>query len=153
MRKQIVMALCALFALTVGVTAASADGGGNSADAHLCQNGGWQSLFTSTGATFANQDQCVSYAAQGGTIFTTPSPFPATKSACEALGGTFSTDPSTSFDGPSAGGTFVWTCNNGPSQAFSVSLLNDCRTDGGKALSDMIFSGSRPFDSTCFASS
>src|SRR5262249_56150903 len=125
MRKQIVMALCALFALTVGVAAASADGGGNSANAHLCQNGGWQSLFTSTGGTFANQDQCVSYGAQGGTIFTTPNPFPATKSACEALGGTFSTDPSTSFDGPSARGTFLWPSNNRPPPASSLSLPTD----------------------------
>jgi hypothetical protein len=39
---------------------------GNSANAHSCQKGGWQSLFTSTGSPFASQGACVSYGAQGG---------------------------------------------------------------------------------------
>jgi hypothetical protein len=42
---------------------------GNSLNAHLCQKDGWQGLVTSTGAPFASQDACVSYGAEGGTLF------------------------------------------------------------------------------------
>ena len=83
-------------ALAVAVAAiaagpASAKGGGNSANAKLCQKGGWQSLFTSTGGTFASQDECVSYGAQGGTILTAPPNL--WQAGCEANGGTFSQVP------------------------------------------------------------
>ena len=83
-------------ALAVAVAAiaagpASAKGGGNSANAKLCQKGGWQSLFTATGGTFASQDECVSYGAQGGTILTAPPNL--WQAACETNGGTFSQAP------------------------------------------------------------
>src|SRR5262249_26774680 len=35
----------------------------------LCQKGGWQSLVTSTGSTFASEEQCVAYAATGGALY------------------------------------------------------------------------------------
>ena len=41
---------------------------GNSDAAHLCQKGGWEELQRSDGTTFANQDECVSYAASGNTL-------------------------------------------------------------------------------------
>ncbi len=41
---------------------------GNSANAKLCQKNGWQSLYRSTGEPFASQDDCVAYAAKGGTL-------------------------------------------------------------------------------------
>jgi hypothetical protein len=55
----------------VALVAASAAlaGGGNSANAKLCQKGGWQTLQQSNGAPFANQSACVSYGAAGGTVF------------------------------------------------------------------------------------
>jgi hypothetical protein len=86
--------LAGALALVVAAIAAGpalAKGGGNSANAKLCQNGGWQSLFTATGGTFADQGECVSYAAQGGTIVTEPPN--AWRAACEANGGTFSQVP------------------------------------------------------------
>ena len=68
--------LFALGALCVGlllaclaVSGVALAGGGNSANAKKCQKGGWQTLQTSTGGTFANQDECVSYGAQGGELF------------------------------------------------------------------------------------
>src|SRR5262245_17127617 len=67
----ILLVLCAVFALTLGATTANA-GGGNSANAKLCHKGGWQNLFTATGGSFAGEQACVSYAAQGGTLTTTP---------------------------------------------------------------------------------
>jgi hypothetical protein len=55
-------------ALVVGVSAAAA--ADNSANAKLCQKGGWRDLVTSTGAGFASEGDCVSYAAYGGTPLT-----------------------------------------------------------------------------------
>jgi hypothetical protein len=56
-------------ALSVGVATATAGGGrGNSANAHLCQKGGWMTLQRSDGTQFKNQGACVSRGAHGGTI-------------------------------------------------------------------------------------
>jgi len=49
--------------------AALAAKSGNSANAKLCQKGGWQDLMDANGAAFANQDQCVSTGATGGAIY------------------------------------------------------------------------------------
>jgi hypothetical protein len=65
------LVLCAALALTVCVTTATAEGG-NSGNAKLCQNGGWQHWLRSDGTSFKNQGDCVSYATQGGTL-TSPS--------------------------------------------------------------------------------
>jgi hypothetical protein len=40
--------------------------GGNSANAKLCQQGGWQALMDSSANAFGNEGACVSYGAQGG---------------------------------------------------------------------------------------
>lgn len=81
--------------LLAGTTAISAQakpappGPGNSPSAQQCHKGGWQNLATSTGATFANQDACVAYAAHGGVLRPKPSTtFTDTYSGCtETLGG------------------------------------------------------------------
>lgn len=61
-------AAVALIALAVGLATATA-GGGNSANAKRCQKNGWQTLVTSTGATFANEESCTSYGAGGGVFY------------------------------------------------------------------------------------
>ena len=61
------LVLSAALALSAGVGGASA-GGGNSANAKSCQHGGWQTWVRSDQTTFANQGDCVSYAAQGGEL-------------------------------------------------------------------------------------
>ena len=73
MRKYILLAGAAalMVALSVGVATATA-GGGNSANAHLCQKGGWMKLQGSDGTQFANQGACVRYGAHGGTVAPTP---------------------------------------------------------------------------------
>jgi hypothetical protein len=58
---------CVVLALTVAVATATA-GGGNSANAKLCQKGGWQYWVRVDGSPFKNQGACVSYAARGGTL-------------------------------------------------------------------------------------
>ncbi|HEU5422973.1 MAG TPA: hypothetical protein VFU72_05490, partial [Nitrolancea sp.] len=62
--------LAALLVLTlVGLgSSALAAPSGNADAAHLCQDGGYASLQGSDGTTFSNAGECVSYAAQGGTI-------------------------------------------------------------------------------------
>ena len=77
---------------------AGADAGGNSANAHACQQGGWQHLFRSDGTSFANQGACVSYAARGGTLKS------AQQLECESLGGTYAVGT----------GLILWTCTNLP---------------------------------------
>ena len=82
MRMRIVFLFCAVFVLMVGVATATADKGGanakrkggNSANAHLCQKGGWIKLQRSDGTKFANHGACVSYGAHGGTIAAIPAP-------------------------------------------------------------------------------
>src|SRR5215471_2856388 len=54
--------------LGVGTATALADGG-NSENAQLCQKNGWATLARSDGTAFNNQGDCVSYGAQGGTLF------------------------------------------------------------------------------------
>jgi hypothetical protein len=59
------VALLAAFAISGTALA----GGGNSANAKLCQKGGWQNLMSSNAAQFTSEDQCTSYGAQGGAIY------------------------------------------------------------------------------------
>lgn len=90
-------ALAALAAVTLvaglglAAPASAAPGGGNggnSGNAKLCQKGGWESLYREDGSTFANQDECVSYGAQGGVILDEPpgSPY---QQWCKSAGGTY----------------------------------------------------------------
>jgi hypothetical protein len=75
-RSQGRLATVAACVLTAGITAGSAIAapGGNSANAKLCQKGGWQTLQTTSGELFANQGECVSYAARGGTLVAVSDP-------------------------------------------------------------------------------
>jgi hypothetical protein len=50
----------------------SGPGPGNSPNAKACQKSGWKTLYTTTGATFTSEKQCVSYASKGGTLLTSP---------------------------------------------------------------------------------
>jgi hypothetical protein len=69
-RSGIVLALLAtLTAALVFAGGALAAKGGNSANARLCQKGGWQALMDSSARSFPNQGACVSYGAHGGAIY------------------------------------------------------------------------------------
>jgi len=65
-------ATLSLLVLAAGAVAspAAAAPGGNADNAHACQKGGWETLARAEDryTAFANQDECVSYGAQGGTI-------------------------------------------------------------------------------------
>ena len=66
-RLRPMLVLCMVLALTIAVAGATA-GGGNSANAKLCQKDGWRNWVQADGSAFKNQGDCVSYAAQGGTL-------------------------------------------------------------------------------------
>jgi hypothetical protein len=65
---RVAIALLATAVVCLSQAAVASAGGGNSANAKLCQKGGWQALVRSDGSSFASEEQCVSYAAQGGTL-------------------------------------------------------------------------------------
>ncbi len=94
-------------ALSVGV-ATSYAGGGNSANAKLCQKGGWMNVQGSDGTQFANQDECVSYGAHGGTIVAIP--------ATVTISYTPTSDPSFCF-------VTVNLSHFAPTTLYSVSVL------------------------------
>jgi hypothetical protein len=72
--RRTIRRLWAVGALAVGLFVPLVGGvhvthaAGNSDAAHACQQGGYLSLQGSDGTTFANEGQCVSYVAHGGTI-------------------------------------------------------------------------------------
>src|SRR5262245_63776288 len=98
MSKRMLLLVSAALALSVGVATATAGNGngGNSDAAKACQKGGWKNWVRADHTAFKNQGDCVSYAAQGGTL--TP---PKTQSQldCESFGGTFSIGPSPNYFG------------------------------------------------------
>jgi hypothetical protein len=86
-RRSQVALTAALALLMVGglSSAAQATNARSSSDPELCKNGGWQNLTTSTGAPFANQGDCVSYAVRGGVLYPKAS-LVFTVSGCQAAG-------------------------------------------------------------------
>jgi hypothetical protein len=69
-RILLVLGLAALSLVGPRTIARADDGGGNSAAAHACQQGGYLSLVGADGTTFDTVGACVSFAAQGGTFAT-----------------------------------------------------------------------------------
>lgn len=129
-RLRLFFASCAVLVLSVGVTSALA--GGNSANAKLCQKGGWENVYRIGGGAFANQDDCVSYAAQGGTLYGSQA-----QAICQSYGGTYSTNPVTDL-ALGGDGSFIWSCNG--FSPFSLSgaqiftMQGACFGDGGDDL-------------------
>jgi hypothetical protein len=85
-RYLVLLATLVVTSMVLGLVAASpAHGAGNSLNAKTCQKSGWATVVTMTGAKFANEEACVSYAAKGGTLkraqtvsFISADPSPAT---------------------------------------------------------------------------
>src|SRR4051794_37452255 len=48
---------------------AKAAGGGNAANAKLCQKGGWSTLMNTSAQQFSSEDACVGYAAHGAAVY------------------------------------------------------------------------------------
>jgi hypothetical protein len=75
----VIVALAALTAPLVGMASAYGAGGnlGNSPNAKLCHQGGWQNWVRADQTPFTSEEDCVSYAAHGG-VLTAPSTTPTT---------------------------------------------------------------------------
>lgn len=69
-RMALMFALLSLLVVSLPLTAVAQTGNGgnrgNSANAHACGHGGWETLYREDGTGFVNQGACVSYRAQGG---------------------------------------------------------------------------------------
>ena len=115
---------CAVLVLAPAVPAAA---GGNSANAKRCQKGGYQDWVRADQTPFADEGECVSYAAQGGTLTEPAPPPPTTISSADAsasegdavvftvsLSGaaaqTVTVDWSTAADGNASAGPVGTTC-------------------------------------------
>ena len=116
MRGACAVAFCVVAVLSAGAAVSSAANGGNSANAKLCQKGGWQTLYRSDGSSFVGEEACVSYAAHGGTLSAIPPVFQQAGSDCTAAGGNFT-----------IGNGAAWTCGPLPfDQILSSILAGDC---------------------------
>lgn len=151
LRRRALLAVClALAPAAMWTGSAVAAPGGNSANAKLCQKGGWKALYTSQGAPFANQGACVSYGAKGGQIKTAPPPPPPPTSAgerlCTASGGVFQAGAPAS--------QLVWSCT-GLSRsvvseiAFNLALGEACAQDGGGGTGVVQVEGTADFLAYC----
>jgi hypothetical protein len=89
-RKYVVVA-----GALVALAAPSAAMASNSGNAQACQQGGWQTLIRQDGTHFANQSDCVSYGANGGTLYRGSENF-----AEDALGSTPNTFSGGTIDSP-----------------------------------------------------
>ena len=122
LRRGVLVALCATFAMSMLASTALA-GGGNSANAKLCQKDGWTSLYHRDGTGFANQDDCVSYGAHGGVITEKT----AGQAWCDSINGSYAL--ALGFNG--------WVCTVGDSltAAEYASLIDPflvvCHAEGG----------------------
>ena len=79
-RMWMVGALALLVAALAAAPTSAA--GGNSANANLCKNGGWQTVVKADATLFKNQGDCVAYAVRGGA----PTPKTTAQLICEAEG-------------------------------------------------------------------
>jgi hypothetical protein len=70
--KKFIAGLTVVAATAVILVPLALAGGGNSANAKQCQQGGWQTVVRQDGTGFNNQDECVSYGAHGGVLQSKP---------------------------------------------------------------------------------
>jgi hypothetical protein len=140
---QTLLVAAAVIVATINVPGVAQAKPGNSPNAKACQKGGWENLATSTGESFASEASCTSYAAQGGTL--TSSPYAATRDLCESLNGTFSVGN---------GSPVVWRCDdwsyasNEDLQEKNDRLFVECSGDGGITMSTGSSAGSADTECT-----
>jgi hypothetical protein len=143
---------CASLVLFAVVPAVASAGGGNSGNAKLCQKGGWQHLARADGTPFVNAADCVSYAAQGGTLIDPRGP---TALYCDRVGGTFGSTllgDANNQTGPAPQGGFLdFTCNGAALTPSDQAVFSGaCAAD---AVADVAYSSSFVYLSTVPASS
>jgi hypothetical protein len=127
-------ALAAGLLLAAGGTALAS--GGNSTYAKKCQKNGWQTLVTSSGTSFASEEECTSYAAQGGVLFA--------KSSAPCLNGGWQAPAQRSDGSPfsSQADCIAYTSGNGV--VYKPSLVADPSHVGEEQNIAVIASGFHP---------
>lgn len=123
--KRILFTAAVIAALAIpSVVFAASTGGGNSADAKLCQENGWQTLAPSTSApSFASQGACVAFGAHGGALV----PYAADLRL-------YATYLSASY-------AIVTVVNDGPHDATNVQMLMDGSNDAGAFSANYVSTG------------
>ena len=123
--------------LALAVLAASGTAvAGNSTAAKRCQKNGWQTLVTSGGKSFSSEEECTSYAAQGGTLL------PASQAPC--LNGGWQAPAQRSDGSPfsSQADCIAYTSGNGV--VYKPSLIADPSHAGEEQDIAVIASGFHP---------
>jgi hypothetical protein len=128
---RVVVLLSAALIVCLSQVGVAWAGGGNSAKAKQCQKNGWQKVFRSDGSSFASEEDCVAYAAQGGSLATV------SQLNCQSFGGTYATGTA----------PVLWTCNGyNTSPASTTTLFLNCGFDGGSLT--VVVAGAT-LDGTC----
>jgi hypothetical protein len=109
---------------------------GNSTAAKKCQKNGWQTLVTSSGKSFSSEEECTSYAAQGGVLL------PASQAPC--LNGGWQAPAQRSDGSPfsSQADCVAYTSGNGV--VYKPSLIADPSHVGEEQNIAVIASGFHP---------
>jgi hypothetical protein len=130
-----VAALVAVLALAA-VAASGTALAGNSTNAKKCQKNGWQTLVTSSGKSFSSEEECTSYAAQGGALL------PASQAPC--LNGGWQAPAQRSDGSPfsSQADCVAYTSGNGV--VYKPSLIADPSHVGEEQNIAVIASGFHP---------
>jgi hypothetical protein len=109
---------------------------GNSTAAKRCQKNGWQSLVTSGGTSFASEESCTAYAAQGGTLY------PASQAPCLTGGWQAPAQRSDGSPFSSQADCVAYTSANGV--VYKPSLIADPSHAGEEQNIAVIASGFHP---------
>jgi len=136
LRRSVFLAAVAALCVSVGVSTATA-GGGNSANAQLCQQDGWKSLVTSGGNAFKNQGDCVSYAAKGGTL----------ASSCNGTTCTYS-DPASHTSVTAPEGALLSVTFGPPNEIYDCSSVGPSIGAIATYVPNPAYTGPQPFDMT-----
>jgi hypothetical protein len=121
-----------LAALAVSATAVA----GNSAAAKKCQKNGWQTLVTSSGTSFASEEACTAYAAQGGALY------PASQAPC--LNGGWQAPAQRSDGSPFSSQADCMAYTSGNGVVYKPSLVADPSHAGVEQNIAVIASGFHP---------
>ena len=127
-------------ALAIGGGTGSALADGNSENAKLCQQGGFEGFVTSTGQGFANEGECVSYVARGGTLSAEPTLRERWEAVCRDAGGLADTND------------VSWACFEHGTTMFSEALYGElgsiCTEAGGTPYPPAYSPGATYFECT-----
>jgi hypothetical protein len=144
--RRTVLLACASLLVPVATAHAGNGNGGNSEGARACQHGGWEDLYREDGSAFADQGECVSYAARGGELTLS---YPAARTACASRGGTFGVG-GPNLLAPVDGWVVEWVCNDMTPNIPLDGLSAACFAEGDPGQFVMNARLAAPSHATCW---